>query len=398
MCKNESGPHSQAKDKRATIQQNYDTILRQYQLVKSEISEKSQIFLKNYSKFALHDEAQRLVRQLYPSGNNYTKCYVCPVGSSVNVVRNPVLHRAYFRQVVTCANPMLCPVCAPRIRSRRSEEIRLAAEAWKASDPENTLYMITLTFQHSINDSLPDVMECLKKASASFWGHRQVKKAFKLAFLLGRVSGFEITDGDHGWHPHFHILVFCKRYNFDVALFKRLWVEALGRSKLSGSEKCAFNFIEARDGSEYLNKISLELGLSNNKAGRRGGLSPFQLLEKSLSGDRRAGERFKELWQYMHESRTPSLRWSKGLKAAFGIGEITDEEICSGLDEGFVSFACIASRLYTRCNREDKSALLAFASIGDTVSFSRYIHLVTVREFLPRSDFDNASMSWRFKR
>lgn len=400
MCKYELGPHP-ATDRRATNLNNIDNLLRQFDIVKSgmsEKSEKSQIFLKNYSKFALHHEAQRLVREVVPEGNNFTKCYVCPIGPAVNVVRNPVLRKAYFRQVVTCANPFLCPVCAPRIRSKRSQEIGKAFDQWKKADPKNTVYMITLTFQHSVRDSLFDVMSNLKKASKSFWEHRQVKKAFRSAGMVGRITAFEVTYGSNGWHPHFHIVVFCKRYDFDVKAFKHLWLQSLDRSNLSGSAKCAFNFIEARDGSEYLSKISLEIGLSNNKIGRRGGLSPFQLLEKSISGERFAGKRYQELWLYMRESHTHVLQWSKGLKAYFGIGEISDEEICSGLEQGFISFACLASKLFIRCNREDKSVLIAYASVGDIQMFSRYLSLVISREHLDRVDCDISSMSWRFKK
>lgn len=381
--------------------QSINTLSSQTEKVKG----KSEIFLKTFSKYALHDEARRLVRQLVPDGNNYTKCTVCPRSPSVNVVRNEALQRAYFREVVTCSNSFLCPVCAPRIRSKRSKEIGVAVdkwlsqsgtafERWLSSDPNKTLYMLTLTFQHSRRDSLSDIMPRFKKATQFFWGHRQVKKAFRLAGIQGRITAFEITHGSNGWHPHLHILVFCNEHYFDVPGFRRLWVGSLKRAGLSGSEKCALNFIEARNGSEYINKISLEIGLSNAKEGREGGLSPFQLLEKSASGDREAGKLFQELWQYMRDSRTHSLEWSKGLKSFFGVAEVSDDEICSGLDDGFVSFACLASAIYRRCTTEDKSALLTFASMGDSVSFSRYLSLVVRREHLER-DYDTTIIPWR---
>ena len=371
-----------------------------------KVKGKSEIFLKTFSKYALHDEAQRLVRELFPQGNNFTKCTVCPWSSSVNVVRNPTLQRAYFRQVVTCSNSFLCPVCAPRIRSKRSKEIGVAVDKWLSrsgtalerflsNEPDKTLYMITLTFQHSKRDKLSEIMPRFKKAAQFFWGHRQVKKAFRLAGIQGRITSFEITHGAHGWHPHLHILVFCHQHYFDVPGFRRLWVDALNRAGLSGSERCALNFIEARNGSEYINKISLEIGLSNAKEGRSGGLSPFQLLEKSASGDRVSGRLFQELWLYMHDSRTHSLEWSKGLKAFFRVSEVSDEQICSGLDEGFVSFACIASGLYRRCTTEDKAALLAFASMGDTASFKRYLSLLVLREHLEGDFNDVKILPWR---
>lgn len=371
-----------------------------------KVKGKSEIFLKTFSKYALHDEAQRLVRQLVPEGNNFTKCVVCPRSSSVNVVRNPTMQRAYFRQVVTCSNSFLCPVCAPRIRSKRSKEIGVAVDKWlarsetalerfRSPDPDKTLYMITLTFQHSKRDKLSDIMPKFKSATQFFWRHRMVRDSFRKAGIQGRITAFEITHGSNGWHPHLHILVFCHQHYFDVPGFRRLWVDALTRAGLSGSEKCALNFIEARNGSEYINKISLEIGLSNAKQGREGGLSQFQLLENSASGDRVAGKLFQELWLYMRDSRTHSLEWSKGLKAFFGVSEVSDEEICSGLDEGFVSFACIASGLYRRCTTEDKSALLAFASMGDSSQFARYLSLVILREHLERDFNDVKIFPWR---
>ena len=371
-----------------------------------KVKGKSEIFLKTFSKYALHDEAQRLVRELFPQGNNFTKCTVCPRSASVNVVRNATLQRAYFRQVVTCSNSFLCPVCAPRIRSKRSKEIGLAVDKWLSrsgtalerflsNEPDKTLYMVTLTFQHSKRDKLSDIMPRFKKATQWFWRHRMVRDSFRKAGIQGRITAFEITHGVHGWHPHLHILVFCNVHYFDVPGFRRLWVDALNRAGLSGSAKCALNFIEARNGAEYINKISLEIGLSNAKEGRAGGLSPFQLLEKSASGDRASGKLFQELFLYMRDSRTHSLEWSKGLKAFFGVSEVSDEEICAGLDEGFVSFACIASGLYCRCTTEDKAALLAFASMGDTASFKRYLSLVILREHLELDFNDVKILPWR---
>lgn len=406
MCKKKEGPHP-ARDERATTMCG-DSIPDKSVKVKGKKG-KSEIFLENFSRFALHDEAQRLVRQLVPEGNNFTKCYVCPRSSAVNVVRNPALNKAYFREVVTCSNSFLCPVCSPRIRSKRSKEIAFGVDKWLAAsgtalerfrspDPEKTLYMITLTFRHSRSDKLSDMMPRFKKATQFFWGHRQVKKAFRSAGIQGRITAFEIMRGSNGWHPHLHILVFCRQHYFDVPGFKRLWVDSLKRAGLSGLGQHALNFIEARNGAEYINKISLEIGLSNAKSGRDGGLSPFQLLEKSLSGDRAAGKLFQELWLYMRESHTHVLEWSKGLKAFFGISEVSDEQICSGLDEGFVSFACIASKLFVRCNRDDKCALLAFASVGDTSGFKRYLSLLVLREHLGLADYDTLSMPWRFKK
>lgn len=372
MCINEMGPHP-AKDKRATIRNNVDNLLGQFDFVKLQNTEKSEIFENYYRKYTLHREAQRLIREIYPRGNNYTKCTVCPFDSTVAVVRSAELRRAYFRQVITCANASLCPVCAPRIRAKRTEEIGKAFDQWKKADSENTIYMITLTFQHQKTDSLSVIMENLKNASKSFWGHWSVKNAFKSAGMVGRITAFEITYGSNGWHPHYHIVVFCKRSQFNVDGFKKQWLQALGRSNLSGSDKCAFNFIEARDGSEYLSKISLELGLSTNKAGRRGGLSPFELLQKSVNGERWAGERFKELWVYLHDSRTRSLLWSKGLKDYFQINEVSDEEICMQQDEKYKVYTLLHSGIYRLLSVEDKAEILSFASVDDRQGFLRYL-------------------------
>lgn len=379
MCKKESGPYP-ATDYRAKSNKNYiDTILGQFDLVKAE-SEK--IFENLSTMFRLHDEARRLVREIIPAGNNYTKCNVCRISADVPIVRNAEHRRAYYNNLVHCSSPMLCPVCSPRISSRRSEEIALSVKSW-LSDPAHTVYMITLTASHTLSDTLSDFMQKFLKSREIFWAHRSVKDLLReMGSPLGPLRSFEILWGKNGWHPHFHVLVWgCSGVDLEKisGSLKRLWLRCLRLTGLSGNIQHGLNVIEARSVQDYLTKISLEIGLSMNKTGRSGGLTPFQLLGKSREGDTMAGKRFQELYWYFHENRLHPLRWPNGGKRFFGIGEVSDDDICNSRDDDYKIYFRLAPELWSalRGDAESKATLLSLASVDDRRGFIDFlVHFV----------------------
>ena len=132
-----------------------DTISQCSEKVKSE-QEILQYFVNTLTRFEWQDIAQKVVSVNLPEfyGKSYTKCHKISRASIVDLKRNPETQRAYYNGICTCASPMLCPVCSTRIAGYRSAEIRQAVHAWLAEDPENTCYMITLTFLLSHSERL----------------------------------------------------------------------------------------------------------------------------------------------------------------------------------------------------------------------------------------------------
>lgn len=336
--------------------------------------------LSVFNGYFLQRYAQKLVKEIFPlrENLNYCKCSVVPLSAVVEVFRHPEFRRASYNGVVTCANPFLCPVCAPRIMGRRSSEIKLAVHQWLSEDPENTCYLLTLTFRHSVADSLRSMLSNMKTALKSFWSERSVKSMFSGAGRVGRITAFEITFSlASGWHPHEHILIFSKKHGFDLTVLNDCWKNALRRSNLSGLSGIALDLVEARSCDKYLQKISAEMALSNCKQGRAAGsFAPFQLLAAFSDGQAWAGDRFKELFKTYSRFHLHPLQWSRGLKSRFRIGEVSDSDIVENLTDPFVLWSCIPTFVYNRLSPYDKAFLRICAANDDKGLFIQHLYKI----------------------
>ena len=350
------------------ITKEYSTISQFAEKVKSE-TDKLQYFCNTLTRFMLQDKAQGVIRKHFPEfkKKNYCKCHQTTRAAIVDLKRNPETQRAYYHGVCTCATPMLCPVCSPRIMGYRSAEIRNAIHFWLAENPLNTCYMITLTLRHSLKDSLSVLLDLFKAARKYFWGHWTVKTLLRQSDPVGRITATEINFGiKSGWHPHQHILLFCKKNNFDKQVLQNIWLAALHSVGLSGVGDIAFDLIEARSAESYLTKISSEMVLGALKDGRNtGNYSPLQLLAEVADGSSWAGDRFAELFKAARNIHP--LVWSKGLKAFFGIGDVSDQEISDNkADKSMLrQFLGLADEAFSRLTQSEKAILRNKAADGD---------------------------------
>ena len=358
-------PIEQGNQTNITVSQNCEK-------VKSD-SDILQYFTNTYSRFLLQDVAQKTIAEIFPKlkKSNYCKCHKTTRSAIIDLKRNPETLRAYYNGICTCATPLLCPVCSPRIMGYRAAEIRKAVHLWLAEDENNTCYLITLTLRHSLKDNLVYLLEIFAKARKYFWSHWTVKKLFNQSDRAGRITATEINFSiSNGWHPHQHILLFCKKTVFDIEVLRNIWLNALSSVGISGIGSIAFDLIEARSADQYLTKISSEMVLGSLKDGRKyGNYSPFQLLAEVTEKSDWARDRFAELFQAARKIHP--LVWSKGLKARFGIGEISDQEISD--------------------NKADKSKLLKFLSILDD-GFKKltYLEKAALRNKAAAGDFNGA--------
>lgn len=374
MCNKETGPDP-ATDSRAHQIKTCHTLHSEFDIVKFQ---SQKIFEKLRDAFLLHSEARRLVLQIVPKGNNYTKCNHVRYSADVPIVRNAQHKRAYYTNLIHCSNPFLCPLCGPRISSTRTAEHSFAVRQW-LRDPDHTFYMVTLTAAHSIDDDLYFLMPRLLKARDMFWAHRTVKEMLsQMGSPLGALRSFEIMYGKNGYHPHFHCGIWGK-VGVDLPAIagklKRIWLKCLRKAGLHGSIEHGLNVIEARSAEDYLSKISLELGLSSNKTGRSGGKTPFDLLRLSAAGDHAAGKCFQHIYSYFHDHPIHSLRWPNGGKRFFGIDEVTDDQICSSRDDEYQIFFRLAPELWDliKSDHEAKAKLLSLASVDDRKGFTDYL-------------------------
>ena len=240
-------------------------------------------------------------------------------------------HGAYYDGIIHCDN-WLCPVCGRQIARTRCEEIRKAGVEWVRA--RGVLVMITLTIRHAAGDTLAALKTILDKAMQKLRRNNSVGGILKSAGLAGRIRSYEVQYGQvNGFHPHCHNLYFLSRSLTanEVVTLKRAWVSAVVSSGGEASWEIGLvpSDVSACIG-DYLTKvqsISAEMSLGNltkDDGARSGHYSPLQLLGLSARGSSWAADAYRE--EVLTMRGVHWVNWSRGLKARFGIGEISEAE------------------------------------------------------------------------
>lgn len=186
--------------------------------------------------------------------------------------------------IFTCGSVWACPVCAPVEADRRGKALeRVVVNRWKRGW---RVAHAVLTIRHGADQSLEEVFRALSQAWRRMVSHRAVKKLLRGWDWHRSV---EITYGQHGWHPHIHLLLLSPPGVDPWVLEEPLWeawrdaVEAVGWAP-SAREAYSFQVPESeRDVvavSRYNEKtwsLPQEVALGPQKEGK-GGLSPFEIL------------------------------------------------------------------------------------------------------------------------
>lgn len=248
----------------------------------------------------------------------------------------------HFKGVVVCGSGWLCAVCGSKISERRREELQRAVTGWQAEG--GSVCLVTYTFSHGRFDVLSETLDKLARARRRLKSGREYE-AIRADFgIEGTVLAHEITHGErHGWHPHYHELVFVKGGELDMgALRRRLYAKWVRACELSGLGTPSWEHgLDVRGGeaaAEYVSKggmwsLEHEMTKGHLKEGRGGSRSPGQLLDCAvdLAADEAHRGQARRLWLgYAAAMKGKSqLQWSRGFKARFGLAEVTDEEIAN---------------------------------------------------------------------
>jgi Replication protein len=240
----------------------------------------------------------------------------------------------YYAGLQVCASPWVCPVCAAKISERRRGELLQALTEWKSLG--GSVAFLTLTVPHSAHSEPFHLVDTLLTLVERFnSGRNALSKVFP--GYVGQVRAFEVTHGEHGWHPHLHILLFLNDPPDLTTLEDRLWKpwEALVRgSGLGRPSRDAFSLQDGSHAALYASKwgIPEEMTKGHFKTARSAkGRTPFALLGDYLTGDAEAGRLFQQFAKVFKGRR--QLRWSPNLRRLLGIGiERTDEEEAHSTD------------------------------------------------------------------
>ena len=332
----------------------------------SSVKPDSDYFTNIYQRYFMQRVAQQMLleHRLIHCDSSYWKCHRKYLNSILSVYRNPDTQKAYYSAVETCGNVKSCPVCAPRIMAQRSTEIRHAVHSWLNESPDNTCYLLTLTFSHSVNDRLDSLLVAFSDAVQRFWRNGSVKRAFSGFGYRGRITSLEIQYSRiNGFHPHQHVLIFCKKGFYNVDALKTHWITALDYSGLKGISDIALTLFEARSAEQYLTKISSEMAMGNLKQGRGSGhFSPMQVLSEACRGESWAESVFAEY--YSSTRSIHSLYWSKYLKQYFGISDKNDFEISQSSDDLHL-FCDFPAHYWKKLSLLHRAYLIACAGSGN---------------------------------
>ncbi len=263
---------------------------------------------------------------------------------------------ASYGNLTTCGSVWHCPVCAAKITEGRRQELQGAINTWSANG--GTVYLMSLTFPHQVNQSLKSNLDLFSGALKKFKQSKLYRNVMAAVGSVGSIRSMEVTHGVHGWHPHTHDLVFAKPEQLEaLQALQMTWIETLikvgiaDRSQINDMLLFAFDVRSGDYAAEYVAKFgheataasktltdshwgaSSEMTKSYAKVGKRlGGRTPFTLLADYIKGDKASGELFTEFGLCFKGKR--QLFWSPKLTEALRLlgydrHEKTDEEIAA---------------------------------------------------------------------
>lgn len=301
----------------------------------------------------------------------------------------------------TCGSVWACPVCSAKIAERRRVEIMAAMSAHKAA--EGCVNLLTLTAPHQRTDVLRDLLYKQAEALKFLFKDRSVKNIFAEMGVIGQIRALEVTHGrksehNNGWHPHYHFLLFCGS-GVDLARFDapqmmdwatRLYLRWASCCERAGLGTPSFaHGLKLDDGSKaakYVSKWGLEDEMTKGHTKKAlHGETPFDFLRAYLEdpNDKQAGALFKEFAETFKGKR--QLHWSSGLKKRFAIGESTDEELASKMEDYAALLGTITLEQWRDVLKvEGRGNLLYVASTGGWEAVTVYLDSIQGKGQIPK--------------
>lgn len=331
-----------------------------------------------------------VVNKLLP-GSITSKCMVwrAPVVghglADIDLCKGGTHGKAFYQGLLSCGQLWPCPICAAKISERRRAELQEAMKRAKALGWN--VFFVTLTIRHGIGDDIRDLLDKQAKALKRLsHGKHSVKNQLRNLYdqigdtnpseIHGYIRALEVTHGDNGFHPHFHILVFTDPNVIPHTLqhvYREAWKRACRLSDLP--EPSDEHGVKVEDGSmasDYVSKWGLEdeMTKAHAKSAKSDNLTPFGLLRVYLDGDdpryppERAGKLF-QVYAAAFKGRR-QLFWSVGLRKLLDVAPEVSDEVLVSLpeDERALLLATITPEQWKVIRkRKQESSLL---SLGET--------------------------------
>lgn len=191
----------------------------------------------------------------------------------------------HFSGLATCGSVWACPQCSAKVRSARAGQL-LEAERVHVSGG-GTVAMVTLTVPHDLGQSLDVVLGVVVAAWRDMMGGRAWRERRRDLGIEHWFRSVEVTVGEHGWHPHLHVLVFGSATADYVGLLD-LWAAQWCDLVVAAGLRRPTQFdLRVGEAGAYVSKLqepaeldraSMEVCRGDLKSGRRHGRAPFEVL------------------------------------------------------------------------------------------------------------------------
>ena len=231
-------------------------------------------FQRIRERFKLLDSTRKILK-----GERTQHCFFNRVDKNdgVGVMFNKARKKANYSNIMRCANAWGCPVCAAIISEHRKCEVKDAMDWWKAQG--GSVLLLTLTVPHYSHTDIKQLKKDLKKAYSKFFkGVRASQNLFSKWMIEHYISCFEITHGENGFHPHYHILLFVpyavgigSHIGMEQDMYA-VWKDCCTKSGLDEpSEKHGLHLQAGNDAANYVAKWGLEHEMTKGhvKKGKR---------------------------------------------------------------------------------------------------------------------------------
>ena len=295
-------------------------------------------FQRIRERFKLLDSTRKILK-----GERTQHCFFNRVDKNdgVGVMFNKARKKANYSNIMRCANAWGCPVCAAIISEHRKCEVKEAMDWWKSQG--GSVLLLTLTVPHYSHTDIKQLKKDLKKAYSKFFkGVRASQNLFSKWMIEHYISCFEITHGQNGFHPHYHVLLFVP-YSVGIGShigmeedMYAVWKDCCTKSGLDEpSKEHGLHLQAGNEAGNYVSKWGLEHEMTKGhvKKGKKESRTPFDILRSyDESGDEKEANLFR-LYYFAFKGQR-QLNWSKGLKklSSKGQEEKTDQEIVDDTD------------------------------------------------------------------
>ena len=327
-------------------------------------------FQRIKDRFKLLHSARKILK-----GERTASCFYSRIDKTdgVGVLLNKHRNKANYSNVMRCANAWGCPVCSAIISEHRKTEVKQAMDWWQGQG--GSVLLLTLTVPHYSHTDIKQLKLDLKKAYSKFFkGVRASKDLFQKWQIEHYISCFEITHGENGFHPHYHILLFVP-YSVGIGShigmeedIYTVWSDCCQKSGLDApSRKHGVNLRNGDYANNYVAKWGLEHEMTKGhvKKGKKDGRTPFDILRSfDETGDEKEANLF--LLYYFAFKGQRQLNWSRGLKKLCSKGqEKTDQEIVDDTDNVAEMLFKLDIELWNAVRSQGKQGELLIAVVED---------------------------------